>query len=286
MTTSQARSTNRLLGYPDDARLLILNADDFGMCEAINEAIYRSMTHGPVKSASLMMPWPAARDAIQLAMVNPDLDIGVHLTVINDNPHWIWQPLAPKDQIPSLLDESGTFYLDSKQREMLAAARLDELEIEFRAQIDAALAAGLKPSKLDWHCLGNGGRPDILDLTVRLAKEYGMAVRVGGGDQGDALQRQGIPTNDYPLLDSYSLKVEGKSARYAQLLHELPSGLTEWAVHPGVGNIEMQTVEPQSWQVRASDYEFVMSPEAHQIIEQEGIILLGYRDIQRVWQGS
>lgn len=285
MTQTYKNQTNRLLGYPDDARLLILNADDFGMCEAINEGIYRSMEHGLVTSTSLMVPWPAAQDGIQLLKASPELDFGVHLTVINDNPHWIWQPLAPKDQIPSLLDESGTFYLNSKQREMLAAAKLDEVEIEFRAQIDALLATGLQPTHLDWHCLYDGGRPDMLDLTVRLAQEHGLAVRVGGGAAGEALQRQGIPTNNYPLLDSYSLKIEGKAARYAELLRELPPGLTDWAVHPGVGNVELQTVEPQSWQVRATDYEFVMSDEAREIIRQEGIILLGYRALQRVWQG-
>ena len=285
MTQAHGSETNRLLGYPDDARLLILNADDFGMCDAINEAIYRSMEQGLVTSTSLMVPWPAAHDAMQLLKVSPELDFGVHLTVINDNPHWIWSPLTPPEQIPSLVDESGTFYAQTRRDEFLAQAKLDEVEIEFRAQIDAALAAGLKPTKLDWHCLYDGGRPDMLDLSIRLAKEHGMAVRVGGGAAGETLQRQGLPTNNYPLLDSYGLKIEGKAARYAQLLRELPVGLTEWAVHPGIGNIELQTVEPESWQVRQTDYDFVMSAEARAIIEQEGIILIGYRAIQDAWQG-
>jgi predicted glycoside hydrolase/deacetylase ChbG (UPF0249 family) len=50
--------TNRLLGYPDDARLLIINADDFGMCHAVNSAIIQTLAEGIVRSTTLMVPCP------------------------------------------------------------------------------------------------------------------------------------------------------------------------------------------------------------------------------------
>src|SRR5205823_4914145 len=100
----------------------------------------------------------------------------------------------------------------------------------------------------------------------------------------EALQRQGFPSNDYDMLDSYRLELVEKSARYAQLLRELPVGLSEWAVHPGLGTLEMQAIEPESWQVRQTDFDFLMSREAREIIQQEGIVLLSYKPLQKVWQ--
>ncbi|MGL4609465.1 MAG: ChbG/HpnK family deacetylase [Trueperaceae bacterium] len=58
--------TNRLLGYPDDARLLVVNADDFGMCHAVNEATIRAFREGLVRSCSLMVPCPWQLHAIHL----------------------------------------------------------------------------------------------------------------------------------------------------------------------------------------------------------------------------
>lgn len=58
MNPFHAGQTNRLLGYPADARLLILNADDFGMCNAINEGIIRALREGLIRSTTLMVPCP------------------------------------------------------------------------------------------------------------------------------------------------------------------------------------------------------------------------------------
>src|SRR5438093_4204024 len=127
--TSQA---NRLLGYPDDARLLLVNADDFGMYSAINDAVVRAFKAGIVRSTSLMAPCPGAAQAIRLLQEIPEIRFGVHLSVIRDIEHYRWGPLAPKERVPSLLDESGSFYGEGRMSEMLERARLDELEDEFR----------------------------------------------------------------------------------------------------------------------------------------------------------
>ena len=60
--------------------------------------------------------------------------------------------------------------------------------------------------------------------------------------------------------------------------------LSEWAVHPGLGNAELQALEPESWQVRQADFDFLISRQAREIIEQEGIVLLSYKPLQKVWQ--
>jgi predicted glycoside hydrolase/deacetylase ChbG (UPF0249 family) len=278
--------TNKLLGYPDDARLLLINADDFGMYQAINEAIVRAFKEGVVRSTSLMFPCPGAPEAVQLIKENPNIHFGVHLSIIRDIDHYQWHPLTPKDQIPSLLDENDNFYNLERMPELLAQAKIDELEIEFRAQIEAVLDANLQPTHVDWHCLHNGGRTDIFDLTLGLAKEYGLALRVASQPFIDQIQSRGLPTEDYDLLDSFTLNIEDKSARYAQMLHELPEGLTEWAVHPSVGSTESQAIDPDGWQVRRTDFDFLVSEQAREIIQQEGITLMSYEPIQTIWQSK
>ena len=71
----------------------------------------------------------------------------------------------------------------------------------------------------------------------------------------------------------------------AALLRELPAGLSEWAVHPSLGNDEARALEPETWRIRRADYDFAVSPEAREIIEAEGIVLLDYRALQPLWAG-
>jgi predicted glycoside hydrolase/deacetylase ChbG (UPF0249 family) len=283
MASSDERRANELLGHPVDARLLIINADDFGMCHAINEAILRTLTDGVVRSTSLMAPCPWAPHAMRLLRENPDIPFGVHLTVVGDTANYRWGPLSSRGDVPSLVDETGYFYTSDRHPELLARARLDEVEAEFRAQIEAVLAAGLEPTHLDWHSLPDGGRADIFDMTLGLAGEYGLALRVHDRARADRLRRADLPANDYEVLDSYHLDPVGKPARYAQLARELPAGLSEWAVHPSTGDAESQGMEPDSWQVRKADFDFLVSPEAREIVEEEGIILLDYRALQEIW---
>src|SRR5258708_4004524 len=178
MSHLSTSETNKRLGYPDDARLLIINADDFGMCHATNAAIFRSLTEGVVGSTTLMVPCPWAFHAMRWLTENPAISFGVHLTVIGDSSHYRWRPLTCKDKVPSLVDETGHFYSSERIPEFLAQAKLDELEVEFRAQIETVLAAKLKPTHLDWHSLRIARRPDIFDVMLRLAREYGLALRV------------------------------------------------------------------------------------------------------------
>lgn len=144
---------------------------------------------------------------------------------------------------------------------------------------------GLTPTHLDFHCLADGGRDDILELTVALAVEYGLAVRVWLEPGRQSMRRRGLPVTDNDFLDSFSLDIEGKAARYAQMLRDLPAGLNEWAVHPSLGDKESQAVD-DGWLVRRTDYEFLTSPQAREVVQQEDIAVIDYRTIQRVWSRS
>lgn len=277
---------NELLGYPPDARLLILNADDFGMYQAINEAILSTLTEGMVRSTTLMAPCPSAAGAMRLLGANPGIAFGVHLTVIRDPDEHRYGPLTPREQVPSLIDEAGQFYRLPHLPELLARAKVEELAVEFRAQIEAVLAAGLAPTHLDWHCLQLSGRADIVAMTLGLAQTYGLAMRGTGRPLNAQLQGRGLPIADHDVLDSFRLDTAGKSATYARMLHELPTGLSEWAVHPGLGNAEARASNPGGWRVRQADFDFLISPEARELIEREGIIVLDYRPLQAMWRNS
>jgi chitin disaccharide deacetylase len=283
MSMTDKRQANRLLGYPADARLLIINADDFGMCHAINEAIFRALEKGVLRSTTLMVPCPWALHAMHFLADHPEIPFGVHLTAISDWVDYRWGPITSRGKVPSLIDKAGYFYNFEHMPEFLAQVRLAELELEFRAQIEVVLAAGLKPTHLDWHALRIGGRADIFDVMLRLAREYGLALRVLGRSWIEQVQSQGLPCNDYDFLDSYLLDPVDKAARYEQLLRELPAGLSEWAVHPGLDNSELLTIEGDSKHVRQTDYDFLMSQAAQDIVQEEGIVRLDYRPLQAVW---
>lgn len=145
------------------------------------------------------------------------------------------------------------------------------------------LAAGLKPVHLDGHCLIHTRREDIFDMTVDLAREYGLALRVGARSFIEKLQKQGYPTDDHKTLDSYRLETAEKPALYPRLLRELPSGLSEWAIHPGIGNAELKSITP-TWDVRQADFDFFTSQDARDLIQAEGIILLSYEPLQDLWR--
>jgi predicted glycoside hydrolase/deacetylase ChbG (UPF0249 family) len=81
----------------------------------------------------------------------PEIPFGVHLTLLCDTTGHRWGPLTPKETVPSLRDEAGELFSPANVAELLAQARLDEVELGFRAQINAVADAGLKPTHLDWH---------------------------------------------------------------------------------------------------------------------------------------
>ena len=121
---------------------------------------------------------------------------------------------------------------------------------------------------------------------LKLAQEYGLALRVIGQSWIEKVQSQGLPTNDYDFLDSYLLDPVTKAARYIELLRDLPVGLTEWAVHPGLANAELLTIDPGGASTRQTDFDFLTSPQAKDVVQEEGIILLDYRMLQEVWRNT
>lgn len=265
-------------GFPPGARVLIVNCDDLGMSRSINAGVVRAIEDGIARSCSLMVPCDASAEAMQLLRDRPEIRFGVHLTLVRDSADQRWAPVCPPEQVPSLLDGEGLMPLSRDIPALLARAAREDVEREFRAQIGAVLRAGLAPTHLDWHCLADGGRHDLMELTLGLALEYGLAMRAWGDPARDELRRRGLPTVDHGFLDSFTLALDGKSDRYRQLLRAVPAGLTEWAVHPAIRDDETG--------VRSTDLDFVVSPQAADVIRSEQIHLIDFQRLQAAFRAD
>jgi predicted glycoside hydrolase/deacetylase ChbG (UPF0249 family) len=274
--------SSELLGYSPEARVLIVNADDFGMYPSVNSAVLQSIENGIASSCSLMPPCPGASRALELLQQRPNVPFGIHLTLVCDFAGYRWQPLAAAAKVPSLLDRDGRMFSTDSTAQLLAQAQLFEVELELRSQIEAVLVTGLIPTHLDWHSLADGGREDIFDLGLALAEEYRLAARVWLEPGRRTARRLGLPVVDHDFLDSFSLDVETKASRYLQLLQDLPAGLSEWAVHPGLGDTASREID-NGWRVRQTDLEFLISPEAQTVVGQEGIKIIDYSAIKDAW---
>src|SRR3989441_7333286 len=128
-----------LLGYPSDAKLLIIHADDLGMTHSVNAASIKALDSGAINSASIMVPTPWFSEIAEYARKHPEADLGLHLTLTSEWSAYRWRPITSK---ASLLDDSGYFY----STEDAAAAHIDpsDAEAEIRAQIDRARSAGIQ----------------------------------------------------------------------------------------------------------------------------------------------
>jgi predicted glycoside hydrolase/deacetylase ChbG (UPF0249 family) len=280
------RLSSELLGFAPDARVLIVNCDDFGMHDAVNAAVVESIENGIASSCSLMVPCPAAANAMRLLRERPHIPFGIHLAFIRDSSEYRWGPVAAKADVPSLLDPgTDELYVNApaQRTALLAKAKLTEVERELRAQIDAVVDEGLAPTHLDWHCLADGGRDDIFDLAMVLAEEYSLAARVWLDDGRRKAREHGKPVVDNPFLDSFSIGLHDEATSYARMLRDLPPGLNEWAVHPAHGTEQWQTIEPSGWQIRQSDQAFLTSPRARDLLDDEAITVIDYRPLQQAW---
>ncbi len=283
----RSQTTAQLLGYADDARLLIINADDFGMCHAENVATMAGLEQGAFCGATIMVPCPWFAEAASFARRTPAADLGVHITHTSEWESYRWGPVCGRTAVPSLVDDSGYFYSDVPA--LYQHARLDEIEQETRAQIDQALAAGIDVTHLDSHMGTVQLDVNYHDLYVRLAAEYRLPIRMaprlwmremGMGQILEQADRLGILAPDYFWYGGP--REPGETAEYwTQLLRNLRPGVNEVYVHAAVDHPEMRGLTT-GWAQRAADYEFFTAPALPALLRELGITLTGYRTLRAV----
>jgi chitin disaccharide deacetylase len=156
---------------PEPDRFLIVTADDFGLHEAVNEAVQQASSRGILTAASLMVGAPASADAVRRAHQLPRLRVGLHLVLVDG------APLLPVSAVPQLVDRSGQFgrrmALDGARYFLSRSARR-QLEAEIRAQFRAFAATGLTLDHVNAHKHFHL-HPTLM---LRVGRGYGMrAVR-------------------------------------------------------------------------------------------------------------
>jgi chitin disaccharide deacetylase len=286
MSTSEKESSMaERLGMAPEARALIINADDFGMCHDENEGAIEGLTHGIFTSATILVTCPWFEEAADFAREHPDADLGVHLTLTSEWPRYKWGPVLGARTVPSLVDERGYLWPDVPQ--VYSHDRLEEVEAELRAQIEKARRAGIDVTHLDSHMGPLHLKEDYHEVYVRLAREYRLPIRLTGrsvleamGFRAtiEAIDRDGIFHPDHFIPSGPGSPAETESY-WTHLIRSLKPGITEVYCHPAYARAELRGCAHDAAQ-RESDLAFFTSREARRLIEDEEIRLTGYRELR------
>ncbi len=300
---------NVRLGLGPDARAIILNADDFGMCRAANRAICELLLAGRIDSATLMVPCAWAPDALAFAAAHP-VDVGVHLVLTSEWTRYRWRPLTGTGT--SLVDDAGYFPRDVATVERRASD--EDVAAELAAQLDAALAAGVDVSHLDNHMgsvygleTGRTFLPQVFELAAR----HGLPFRLPRTTEGMLL-----PPGDFqPLLDGstaaadalgvvlldrlwthpFELAGEGTveeedyedvKAGFLDLLRRVGPGVTEIYLHPMLDDEELADVADYASAKRGFERRLLADPDVSAVIAEEGLVRVGWRDLRAVQRGE
>ena len=284
------------------ARNLIVNADDFGWTAGVNRGIAEAHRIGIVTSASLLANGEAFAEAVELARGTSGLGVGVHLN-LNDGP-----PVAPRESVPSLVNDAGQFEGGPDGLLLKIATRglsLREVEMEWSAQISKVRDAGVEPTHLDGHKHVHM-LPGLFEVALRLAKRHGIgAIRVSheasglraalstgerraavvlkqgvqarglkllARDAREQAERAGMSTADYfcGIAQTGELTKEG----VARLLRNLPEGTTELMCHPGYADDALRKTATRLQASRQKEVEILTDTEIRNLVASQGIRLI------------
>jgi predicted glycoside hydrolase/deacetylase ChbG (UPF0249 family) len=243
---------------------LIVNADDLGRTPGINLGIFDAHRRGIVRSATLMVNYPAAAQAAALTAGSPRLGIGLHVQLTGGPAR------LPAERIPTLVGKDG---LLPPKPDGLAAADPVEVLAEARAQLARFRELlGRDPTHFDSH--HHSHRSDsVFAAVVALARETGRPVRPAGEDQVERLRAEGIRTPDH-----FSEEFFGDTARLEvllEILRGLPEGTTELMCHPAVVDEELRATSSYALP-RARELEVLTSPEIVDAVAACDVFLVSY----------
>ncbi len=276
------------LGYPPGSKLLIIHADDLAVAHSVDAASFAALDQKAVSSASIMVPCPWLAEVADYARSHSDADLGLHLTLNSEWKTYRWGPVAPKDQVPSLLALDG--YLFGESGGFRTHAKADEVEREIRAQVEQATKLGIHPTHLDSHMGSLFLSPDLFAVYVKVAHDYRLpflAVRVSDERNKllSLLSDKDIVLDSVVIFDP-RVPPDEWTESYVKALRSLKPGLHEMIVHLGHDDSELQAVTVDhpdygaAWRQR--DFNAVTSPDFKKALEEDHIILVSWKDLRKL----
>jgi predicted glycoside hydrolase/deacetylase ChbG (UPF0249 family) len=233
-------------------KYLIPNADDFGFTRDVNRGIIEAHRNGILTATTLMASGAAFDDAVELARENPDLDVGVHLVLVD------LEGFPPT--IPRLI-----FSLPKMR-----------IYAELAAQVRKVLAAGIRPTHLDTH-KHTHLLPPVFNAVVRIAEEFHIPwVRRRFGPF------RWLPTRACRSTDHFTgFRLTGRygAAELIRVIRNLPEGSTEFMCHPGLCTEELRAARTRLKDSRRRELDALTSPEVRAALEESGVKLARYRDL-------
>jgi predicted glycoside hydrolase/deacetylase ChbG (UPF0249 family) len=282
------------LGWPKGSKVVIFHVDDAGMSHESNLGAIQAIEKGVATSTSIMMPCPWVPEMADYCKTHPDFDAGVHLTLTSEWKRYRWGPVAGKPAVPGLVDKQGCLW--HKVTDVLLHATADEVETEIRAQVDRAIAMGIKPTHLDAH-MGTCFFPPFLDRYVKVGIEKDIPILIFGGHlqhigkevgplkllalmTAKQVWGAGLPViDDLVTSPTHAKEYEKRKAELFQLLRGMQPGITEIIVHCTVQTPNFQSISG-SGPKRQAELNLMTDPEVKAFIEKEGILLTTWRELK------
>lgn len=284
---------------------LILNADDFGMTQGVNEGIIRAHREGILTSTTLMANGPEFNDAVARAKLNPELGIGCHLVLIGG------PAVAPRERISSLADANGNLPESLGgfvTRLSVGLIRMKAIERELRAQIEKIRTAGIEPTHLDTH-KHTHCHPRVMEAVGRIAKELGiMRIRKPmenlrdswdsaradkSGHTADLIAAAAARTVApwfQAIVRNYGLRSPDRFLGLAMTGHLGPSALrrmvdtltdgsTEIMLHPGTCDDDLAKSGSRLQMHRDTELAALLDPGVKSALVERDIRLISYREL-------
>lgn len=285
------KSIAERLGYPANSRLLIIHADDFGMMHSVNTAIEEALENHWITSASILVPCPWFPEVATSAKAHPEADLGIHLTLNADWTGYRWPPVAPQSKVASLIDADG--YLPLTIPYVGEHAKMAEVEVEVRAQIDKAKAAGIRITHLDTHMGTIVSTAPLFKVYLATAQAYKLPALIERHPGPGSIEFSAFSLPANALMPDQVLEIKPGVPKsqwldaYKNMLRPLPAGAYQLIVHLAHNDAEMQgaTFDHPDWgsEWRQSDFDMVRSAEFQQFIKDQGFILITWRELAKAF---
>jgi predicted glycoside hydrolase/deacetylase ChbG (UPF0249 family) len=271
------------LGYSEDDIIVIVHADDIGIHKDQTDGALDSMKMGMVKTGSVMVPCPDFERVASIWKDNPELDLGLHLTLTSGHrENYRWKPLLHKSKIPSLYDTNGYTWLNTK--ELVKHWNIHEALMELEAQIIKALQAGLKPTHIDNHQAAYNLHPDLAKEVMKLSRKYNLPM-IPHPYHMEEMRKKGYVFPDtywmFLLISGEKNNPAYRKKVYDRWLRNLKPGVHQMIVHPSFMSDEYeQYVWPPH--VLTGDHAYWTSAETKALAEELGIVFIGLRELQKL----